>query len=94
MRGIGVALIMAGLALPLPAAMSYASELLAVDACLDQGGSYDYAKGRCDDQISHPYVTYEVRHPLLAHTFLPAIAGAVILVLTGSVVTGRSRRDA
>jgi hypothetical protein len=29
-------------------------ELLAVDRCLDGGGSFDYTAGRCDFERSHP----------------------------------------
>jgi hypothetical protein len=30
------------------------NDFLAVDRCLDAGGSYDYAKQVCDFNISHP----------------------------------------
>ena len=37
----------------------------AVDACLDQGGSYNYDLGECDLQQEHPFKPLLVRHPLL-----------------------------
>jgi hypothetical protein len=44
MKYLSIALILVGIALPLPAVVSYASEFVAVDRCLD-GGSYDYSRG-------------------------------------------------
>ena len=31
------------------------STSLAVDSCLDAGGSFNYASGECDFERSHPY---------------------------------------
>lgn len=39
-----------------------ASEFLAVDHCLDAGGSYDYDARRCDFNGSHPGMAILERH--------------------------------
>jgi len=44
------------LAIALLLAWPQAQQFLAVDACLDSGGSYNYAVGVCDHQASHPYI--------------------------------------
>jgi len=38
------------------------SEFLAVDSCLDSGGSYDYNKNECDKMTNHPYISYYKRN--------------------------------
>ena len=43
------------LAVALLLAWPQAREFLAVYACLDSGGSYNYTVGTCDHQASHPY---------------------------------------
>lgn len=51
MLAIGVALMLGAVAViwfPL-------STFLAVDSCLDAGGSFDYAVGLCDFDNAHPY---------------------------------------
>ncbi len=53
------------------------SHFFAVDACLDQGGSFDYVAGACDFERSHPYSPDESfggTYYLMA--ILVAIAGA------------------
>lgn len=49
---VGAVMIAAAIALAWPAT----SEFLAVDACLDAGGSFDAILGACDLKVSHPYV--------------------------------------
>jgi hypothetical protein len=44
-------------------AAPFLSEFLAVDGCLDSGGSFDYTANACDDQTSHPFIPYSQRHP-------------------------------
>ncbi|WP_124453451.1 hypothetical protein [Paucibacter sp. KBW04] len=43
------------LATALLLAWPHAQQFLAVDACLDSGGSYNYTAGACDHQASHPH---------------------------------------
>jgi len=57
----------------------YTREFLAVDRCLDGGGSFDYAVGDCDHKENHPYVPFAARHPAAA----PAAVGGVALILIG-----------
>jgi len=64
------------------------SESLAVDACLDRGGSYDYAQGTCDHVNNHLYVPWSER----SHRHTPMLVG-MVFILGGMVVLafGRSR---
>jgi len=57
------------------AAILYGLELLAVDRCLDSGGSFDYASAACDASRSHPsaWVSQPLR-PLLLGLFVFALA--------------------
>lgn len=51
----------------------------AVDACLDQGGSYDYLKEQCDMENTHPFVPLIARHPLLINgTMLLSVIGLLM----------------
>ena len=47
------ALIVLGVALVVWPVLSYIRECVAVDACLDAGGSFDYAQSRCDHLENH-----------------------------------------
>ena len=40
----------------------YVREMFLVDACLDLGGSFDYATMTCDPVSTHPYIPFLVRH--------------------------------
>ncbi|MBP0047160.1 hypothetical protein H9C73_00305 [Marinobacterium sp. AK62] len=43
----------------------YLYDLSLADACLDQGGSWDYTAAQCDSaDANHPFVPFMVRHPL------------------------------
>jgi len=44
---------------------NYGSEFLAVDSCLNSGGSYDYDNNRCDRKENHPYIPYSNRKKAL-----------------------------
>ncbi len=46
---------------------TYLTELSAVEACLDAGGSYNYRLGACDQAASHPYSSFLQRHMLLVN---------------------------
>jgi len=59
-----------------------AHEFLAVDSCLDQGGSYDYALGACDMAVQHtPQVSW-LQHPVVA-----VVTGGGFLVGLALLVT-------
>ena len=61
------------------------SNALAIDSCLDSGGSFDYAAGVCDLRISHPY-----QPPSIGEFVLLGGAGALELVISLLVVrTGK-----
>jgi hypothetical protein len=78
----GVVLVVLGLALAAPGVTSWAQEALAVDSCLDAGGSFDYVTETCDHERSHAVVPFGPRHARQIHF---AILGAS-LVAVGAVV--------
>lgn len=56
---------------------------LAVDSCLDAGGSFDYSKGRCDFQMSHPHESHLLSSPVtLGVGALFALAGGLLVVFS------------
>lgn len=44
------------------AVMPFVEEFLAVDECLDAGGSFNYLRGSCDFAMSHPFLPYSQRY--------------------------------
>jgi hypothetical protein len=72
---------------------TYLSEWLAVDRCLDSGGSFDYASMQCDQAKNHPFVPFEARHPRLFQTLRVRFVIAGPLLLVGLAVMARSRRS-
>ena len=62
------------------------SEFLAVDRCLDAGGSFNYLLGSCDLAANHPYLGVWERHGL-------SLGGAVAcaVVAFGILVYGSRR---
>ena len=96
---LGSALLLAlGLAFVWPAAAEYWRELWLVDACLDQGGSFDYKHMRCDFNTAHAATPFFSRHEgiwLRTVLGLALLAGAVAPLITGPVVRRlRSRAPA
>jgi len=61
-------------------------EGIAVDSCLDRGGSFDYPLGRCDLQTSHRPSGFAGRHGVLT--------GATVVAVGGLLVAGVLRRRA
>ena len=59
---------------------TWVAEFLAVDACLDSGGSYDYERSVCDHQSSHP--PGERRGRLLLGGALASAVAAALLFKT------------
>lgn len=72
------ALILAGL---------YLHEFYLVDACIDSGGSFDYATMTCDPSTSHPCVPFLARHRGFS---IFAFIAACVAVFTAWL--GRERR--
>lgn len=64
----------------LPLAYVSLRETVAVDACVEQGGSYDYRTRRCDMAASHPYRPFAERHGVLIGATIIALAGAGVAV--------------
>ena len=82
MKRRGLLLIVLGGALAVWPALSYVREFVAVDSCLDAGGSFDYAQSRCDRAETYPFVAYSERHP---NSLSIAAVGGVVLA-TGIVM--------
>jgi hypothetical protein len=74
---VAIAFLVIGQAIAWPFTM----EFLAVDRCLDAGGSFDYDTGRCDFGAVHPGVALWQRHGgslVLAGAF--GVLGCVLLL--------------
>ncbi len=65
----------------------WVADFLAIDACLDSGGSYDYERRVCDHRSSHP--PGERRGRLLLGG---ALASAVAAVLLFKISLGKQRQ--
>lgn len=73
-----------------PVAFIYTSEWLAVDRCLDSGGSFDYDTMRCDYAANHPYVPFAQRHlGLVAVMAYLRMTSAIALLSVVAVIVGR-----
>jgi len=73
---LGVALMLTAAAL----VWSPVSTFLAVDSCLDAGGSFDYSSYECDFESSHPYVP-EDHSTRLGLAFALASAGVAVAIV-------------
>jgi hypothetical protein len=72
-----------------PLAVILVTETIAVDRCLDAGGSYDYDAGVCDRLGSHQFAPFTARHA----TLLRATAAITLaLVLIGLFSRRRRKR--
>jgi hypothetical protein len=78
-----------GCALILPFIVVAGREFLAVDGCLDAGGSFDYLKQTCDFSQNHAYLASSVRHRALARA---AMIGCVTLVAVAGFVIAFPRK--
>jgi len=59
------------------------SEMLAVDSCLDAGGSYDYSKHECDKKENHIYIPYGKRKKELILSCLSlSVIGLISIIRT------------
>jgi hypothetical protein len=74
-----------------PLLVVWTGERLAIDKCLDAGGSYDYTHSICDRHLSHPLVPFGVRHPALLRG---TVAIVLLLVAFGLFTRWRSKRAA
>jgi hypothetical protein len=75
----------------LPLAFVFLRESVAVDGCLDAGGSYDYEHGRCDLTRSHAYEPFLDRHAMLLGATIVALAGATTAALIRRRAVRRTR---
>ncbi|WP_286240603.1 hypothetical protein [Neptuniibacter halophilus] len=58
-------------------------EQSAVDACLQQGGSFDYSNDQCDMQQKHPFQPLMARHPLLVNGSMLLSALGLLFCMKG-----------
>ena len=70
------------------AGWGFGREFLAVDSCLDNSGSFNYAAMTCDQVQNHPYIPYSQRHPA---TFPIAVVAGIVAVaaLVGTSLSTR-----
>lgn len=61
------------------------AEFLAIDACLDAGGSFNYAQSVCDFRTSHPYSPTILRSPWLI------LLGGAMFVSGAAAILQRGR---
>ena len=70
-------------------------DFMRTDACVSQGGSFDYETGLCDlateQRNNHPYISYRQRHPVI---FGSSAAALGIALLSGAVVLSRRKPTA
>ncbi|WP_415886338.1 hypothetical protein ACMXYR_16530 [Neptuniibacter sp. QD29_5] len=64
----------------------------AVDACLDQGGSYNYDLAECDLEQEHPFKPLLVRHPLVVNGGMLLSVVGVFMCMKG--LLWRPRKEA
>jgi hypothetical protein len=85
-KRFAIVLFVAGLLLPLAPRVA---EFVAVDVCLDRGGSYDYQRSSCDFSVSHPFIPWSSRQ----HSPVPLVCGALAsLAAVGLLLRARSHR--
>ena len=65
------------------------SELGSVNACLAEGGSYDYLKQVCNMETNQPFIPFAERHPLFVNMTMLASAAGLGLCLIGLYVRAR-----
>ncbi|MBA4503605.1 hypothetical protein [Marinobacterium marinum] len=62
----------------------YMYDLSLADACLEQGGSWDYLAVQCDvAEAKHPFVPFMVRHPLWVNGGMLLSVVGLLLCIAG-----------
>jgi hypothetical protein len=54
-----------------------------VDACIKQGGSYNYQISECDLQEKHPFIPLMVRYPMLVNGMMLLSVIGLLLCMKG-----------
>lgn len=88
---IRTALIAAAFFMPISAGLIYLGEAVAVDNCLDMGGSFNFENMTCDFDTSHPHVPFKIRHPNLIERSGVGFA-SFMLLFVGSMLAPRRGR--
>lgn len=63
---------------PLALMAGYLVEHASVQACIDNGGAWNYRLAECGDAASYPFIPYMVRHPLFVN-------GGMLLAVLGLI---------
>jgi hypothetical protein len=92
-RIAGAALIIAAVSFLALSAKDRVHEWIVVDRCLDQGGSFDYARMTCDQSANHPFVSYAERHPDFPTKFKVRTALGVAVGTVGFILFSSGRRS-
>lgn len=88
MRKLGALLLI----IPLVGLMAaFLWETQALDACLAQGGSFDYLNSLCDLKQEHPFIPFSARHPLLVNGGMLLSLLGFIFCLIGFYIRPRNR---
>ena len=85
-------LLVVGALLIAPVTLDYMKESLAVDVCVDSGGSFDYSRNACDTEFGHEFVPYVDRHPAAVGVALLGLVAVVVAV--AQLARARQRRAA
>jgi hypothetical protein len=89
-RLLGIALLLAAVFI----ASAPLRTQLAVDSCLDSGGSFDYAAGACDHQKTYLGERYTApAYVAWAAAGVLAFAGGLLLVFSRRLSSGRGMRS-
>lgn len=89
---IRLAVLGAAVFMPIRAATIYICEAVAIDDCLDMGGSFNYETMTCDFEKSHPYVPLSARHPgLFGKAGLCFVVG--MAAFTGTMIFPRRKPE-
>jgi hypothetical protein len=88
-RLIGIAMLLVAAAV----AWVPLNRFLAVDSCLDGGGSFDYSNGICDFEQNHPDAPRSTSPLLLVLGVVSAIGGAFLLVFSRRIASEPGMRS-
>ena len=90
MKKTGALALLAGVLFLATVGFDYHRESVAVDSCLESGGSFDYSRQACDHAHNHVFVAYSTRHP--AAPLLVVVGGVLTTVGVGLVLIRAARR--
>ena len=60
----------------------YIQDSVAIDKCLDLGGSYDYLNSKCDFENNHTVVPFNHRYPKIYTGVILGFGALIVIALT------------